>query len=132
MYPVVGRTGQAALQIAYHIGSTVYEMGGICGKETILEDKHGISEEPILCGHNTNFPKGFMRMIASRGADVVFNSLSGDILMASGVLVAGYSRIVETDETDIAANSNLPLMPFLRNVLFIDFGLAVWQKGQTG
>ncbi|KAI0184479.1 putative polyketide synthase [Xylaria flabelliformis] len=128
IHAAAGGTGQAAVQIAHYIGATVYATVGSTEKKQLLMETYGIPEDRIFYSRNTDFAKGVMRMTAGRGVDVVINSLSGESLVASWGLVADHGRFVEIGKADIAGNSNLPMLPFLRNVSFIGFDLTAWQR----
>lgn len=128
IHAAAGGTGQAAVQIAHHVGATVYATVGSADKKQLLMDEYGIPEERIFYSRNTDFAKGVMRVTGGRGVDVVLNSLSGESLVASWGLVASHGRFVEIGKTDIVANSGLPMLPFLRNASFIGFDLTAWAQ----
>lgn len=57
-------------------------------------------------------------MTGGRGVDVVLNSLSGEALRQSWLLVAPYGRFIELGKRDIVENSGLDMAPFIKNVSF--------------
>lgn len=69
-------------------------------------------------------------MTQGRGVDVVFNSLSGDGLIASWECIAQFGRFIEIGRKDIDARGSLPMHPFSRNAAF--FGLDLSDIGRKG
>ena len=78
-----GGTGQAAIQIARHLGAKIFTTVGSNEKKRLLIDTYGILEDHILYDRDTTFAQGIMRLTRNRGVDVVLNSLSGENLWAS-------------------------------------------------
>ena len=86
-----GGTGQAAIQVAKHIGAEIYVTVGSDDKKKLLIDTYAISEDHIFYSRNTSFAQGIMRMTGNRGVDVVLNSLSGEGLVTSWECIAPVS-----------------------------------------
>lgn len=63
-------------------------------------------------------------MTAGRGVDVVLNSLSGKLPVASWELIAPFGRFVEIGRKDVDTRGYLPMYPFIRNAQFIGVDLA--------
>lgn len=113
-----GGTGQMAIQLAKLIGAEVYVTVGFLEKKQLLQQLYQIPEDHIFYSRDTSFASGIMRMTASRGVDVVLNSLSGDSLVASWEIIAPFGRFIELGKTDIQANSKLPMLHFAKTVSF--------------
>ena len=86
-----GGTGQAAIQVAQHIGAEIYVTVGSDEKKTLLMTEYGIPEDHIFYSRNISFAQGVMRMTGNRGVDVVLNSLSGEGLSPSWGCIAPVS-----------------------------------------
>ncbi|KNG81069.1 putative polyketide synthase [Aspergillus nomiae NRRL 13137] len=119
-----GGTGQAAIQIAQYLGAEIYTTVGSEAKKQLLIDTYGIPENHIFSSRSTGFAKAVMRRTAGKGVDVVFNSLSGDAMLASWECIAAYGRFIETGKRDILSNNGLPLGMFARNTTFRGFDLT--------
>jgi len=126
-----GGTGQAAVQIAKHLGAemVLVTVGSREKKELVMKE-YGIPEEHVFWSRNTSFAKGVMRVTKGRGVDVVVNSLSGEGLVASWGCVAAYGRFIEIGKRDIMANANLPMAGFAKNASFIGFDATTWHKAR--
>ncbi|KAJ5692411.1 reducing type I polyketide synthase [Penicillium macrosclerotiorum] len=128
IHAAAGGTGQAAVQIAQHLGATVFATVGSKKKKDLLVQEYGIPEERIFYSRDTSFAQGIMRATGGRGVDVVLNSLAGDSLRASWACIANYGRFVEIGKKDVLENASLPMLPFGRNAAFIGFDASTWQK----
>ena len=126
-----GGTGQAAVQIARHLGAgAIFVTVGSAEKKELVMREYGIPEQNVFWSRDTSFAKGIMRVTKGRGVDVVVNSLSGEGLIASWQCVADYGRFVEIGKRDIMANSNLPMAVFAKNASFIGFDATTWHKAR--
>lgn len=121
-----GGTGQAAIQLAQHIGAEVFVTVGSNAKKELLMNEYGIPEDHILHSRDTTFVDPIMRMTSGRGVDVILNSLAGDSLFASWNCLARYGRFVEIGKKDILANSKLSMLKFNDNVTFSSFDGSTW------
>lgn len=86
-----GGTGQAAVQVAKYLGANIYVTVGSTEKRHHLATTYGIAETNIFYSRDTSFLHGIMRETCGRGVDVVLNSLSGDLLVASWECIASVS-----------------------------------------
>jgi NADPH:quinone reductase-like Zn-dependent oxidoreductase len=125
-----GGTGQAAIQIAQHLGATIYVTVGTEEKKQHLMDTYGISEDHILFSRDISFAQGIKRLTKGRGVDVVLNSLSGESLAASWECVAPFGRFIEIGKKDIQAHNKISMSPFEENRTFsaIDLALMTQQR----
>jgi NADPH:quinone reductase-like Zn-dependent oxidoreductase len=124
IHAAAGGTGQAALQIAQHVGAEIFATVGSQEKQDLLITRYGIASDHILYSRDTSFAEGIKKLTAGRGADVVLNSLAGEQLVASFECIAPYGRFLEIGKADILSHANLPMFPFLRNVSFAAIDLA--------
>ncbi|MCJ1398962.1 hypothetical protein MMC11_002163 [Xylographa trunciseda] len=110
-----GGTGQAAIQVAKHIGAEIYVTVGSDDKKKLIMETYAVPEDHILYSRNTSFAQGIMRMTGNRGVDVVLNSLSGEGLVASWECIAPFGRFVKIGKRDINSHGTLP---FDKNATF--------------
>ncbi|OBI52407.1 type I polyketide synthase [Mycobacterium sp. E787] len=94
-----GGVGQAAIQIARHLGAEVYA--------TAHPDKHrvltemGVDPGRIASSRTLDFVDTFKTATDGRGMDVVLNSLAGDFVDGSLQLLPRGGSFVEIGKTDI-------------------------------
>ncbi|KAF2463891.1 reducing type I polyketide synthase [Lindgomyces ingoldianus] len=122
-----GGTGQLAIQIAQHLGATIFVTVGTEEKKQLMIQKYHIPEDHVFSSRSIGFASHLMRLTNGRGVDVVLNSLSDEKLAASWECMAPLGRFVEIGKKDVFANSKLSMLPFAKNVSFtvVDmFGLA--------
>ena len=117
--------GQAAIQLAKHIGAEIFVTVGNLEKRRLIMREYQIPEDHIFNSRDTTFAKGILRMTNGRGVDVVLNSLAGEALRQTWECIAMFGRFIEVGKKDILANSGLEMMPFLRNVTFASVNLEV-------
>lgn len=65
-----------------------------------------------------------MSVSQGKGADLVLNSLGGELLHASWKCVAEFGQLIELGNRDLAEHGKLDLEPFLENRTYacIDYG----------
>ncbi|TVY91260.1 Highly reducing polyketide synthase [Lachnellula willkommii] len=127
-----GGTGQAAVQIALHLGAEVFATVGSREKKQLIMSQYQIPEDHIFYSRDLSFADGIKRMTQGRGVDVVLNSLAGDQLVATWECIAPYGRFMEIGRRDIDNHGNLPMYSFLRNASFtgVDLAAIVQQRPQ--
>lgn len=124
IHSAAGGTGQAAVQVAQHLGAIIIATVGTEDKRELLAERYGLAPDYVLSSRDTSFAQGVMRLTGGRGVDVVFNSLSGEGLIASWECVAPFGRFIEIGKKDIIASNPLPMAPFAHNVSFSAYDLS--------
>ncbi|KAF2150161.1 reducing type I polyketide synthase [Myriangium duriaei CBS 260.36] len=123
-----GGTGQAAVQIAQHIGAEVFVTVSSEAKKNQLIEHYGLEADHILYSRDTSFAKAIHRLTDGRGVDVILNSLAGISLLRSWDCLAPYGRFVEIGKKDILENWSLPMIHFNRCRSFMAFDGIAWIK----
>ncbi|KAH8721624.1 KR domain-containing protein [Ilyonectria robusta] len=118
IHAAVGGTGQAAVQLAKHLGLTVYATVGTDEKHQLLMKQYGIPEEHIFNSRDSSFVKGIERITNGRGVDCVLNSLSGELLRQSFGCLATFGTFIEIGLRDITDNMRLDMRPFRKSTTF--------------
>lgn len=127
-----GGVGQAAIQLAQHIGGEIFATVGSAAKRQILIDRYNIPEDHIFSTRSRTFKHGVLRLTKDKGVDVVLNSLSGEWLNDSWECVARLGTFVEIGKTDIYKRSHLSMVPFDRSITFAAVDLVVLFESQIG
>ncbi|WP_191499965.1 type I polyketide synthase, partial [Mycobacterium simulans] len=100
-----GGVGQAAIQIAGHLGAQVFSTAHP-NKQQILHDL-GVAPEQIASSRTLDFASAFAEATDHQGVDVVLNSLAGDFVDASLQLLPRGGSFIEIGKTDIRAPSQI-------------------------
>lgn len=116
-----GGVGQAAIQLARHIGAEVYTTVGDAAKRAVVRDKYGIPDDHIFYSRDLSFAKAIKRATKWRGVDVVLNSLAGEALHASWHCLAPDGHFVEIGLKDVLANTRLDMRPFANSSASFSF-----------
>ncbi|MCJ1403811.1 hypothetical protein MMC11_007034 [Xylographa trunciseda] len=124
VHAAAGGVGQAALQIAKHIGMEIFATVGSLDKRRLIQEVYGIPEDHIFASRDVSFAKGVMRMTHGRGVDVVLNSLSGELLRQTWHCIAANGTFIEIGLKDILSNTGLDMQPFSQNATFAFFNLS--------
>lgn len=121
IHAAAGGVGQAAVQIARHLGLIVYVTVGSEDKRKLLVNTYGIPEKHIFNSRDASFAKSVMRVTNGRGVDCVLNSLSGELLRTSWECLATFGTFVEIGLRDILDNTRLDMRPFGKSTTFTFF-----------
>ena len=124
IHAAAGGVGQAAIQLAQHIGAEIFATVGSPEKRKLIMDTYGIPADHIFGSRDKSFARGVLAATGGRGVDVVLNSLAGTLLQESFNLVAQFGHFVEIGKRDLESNSHLEMLPFTRNISFSSFDLG--------
>ncbi|KUJ07891.1 reducing type I polyketide synthase [Mollisia scopiformis] len=131
IHAAAGGTGQAAVQLAQNLGAEVFVTVGSHGKKKIVMEQYNVPEDHIFYSRDSSFADGIKRMTGGRGVDVVLNSLSGKLLIASWESIAPFGRFIEIGRKDIDSRGQLPMYPFIKNTMFAGVDLAAYIMGEA-
>ncbi|KAK4042013.1 PKS01 highly reducing polyketide synthase [Parachaetomium inaequale] len=125
IHAAAGGVGQAALQIAQHLGLEIFATVGSDPKRRLLREVYGVRDDHIFSSRDSReFAQGVKGMTpGGRGVDVVLNSLPGEALRQSWYCVAPFGTFVEIGVRDILDNARLEMRPFLEGGTFTFFDL---------
>ncbi|KAF7532113.1 hypothetical protein G7054_g8247 [Neopestalotiopsis clavispora] len=118
-----GATGQAAVNLAQHVGAEVYATCSSKKKRDLLVETYGIEPDHVFSSRDPSFAPAIMAATGGKGVDVVLNSLSGALLKATWDCVARFGRLVDITKVDIEANRGLETAPFGRCAVYTSFDL---------
>ncbi|KAL2074713.1 hypothetical protein VTL71DRAFT_8492 [Oculimacula yallundae] len=110
-----GGVGLAAIQVAQMLGAEIYTTVGSESKVQYLMETCGIPRNRIFNSRSDSFVENLLRETGGKGADVVLNSLSGELLHASWKCVAEWGTMVEIGKRDLLGNGRLDMHQFLAN-----------------
>ncbi|RDL39057.1 uncharacterized protein BP5553_03397 [Venustampulla echinocandica] len=131
IHAAAGGTGQAAVQLAQNIGADVFVTVGSQAKKKPVIEQYNIPEDHIFYSHDSSFADGIKRMTKGRGVDVILNSLSGKLLVASWESIAPFGRFVEIGRKDIDTRGHLPIYPLIKNASFAGVDLGAYIVGEA-
>ncbi len=116
-----GGVGQAAIQIAKHLGLEIFATAGTPEKRQLLLDM-GVPH--VMSSRTLEFADQVMQITAGRGVDAVLNSLAGDFIPKSFSVLAPFGRFLEIGKIDIYKNTAVGLEPFKNNISYFVIDLA--------
>ena len=116
--------GQAAIQIAKHIGAEIFVTVGSDKKRKIVSS-YGVAADHIFDSRSLSFVSAIQRLTNGRGVDVVVNTLAYEALHETWACISPLGRFVQLDKKDILANSSLDMKHFLSNVSFSSVNVEV-------
>jgi len=123
IHAAAGGVGQAAVQLAKHLGLVIYVTAGSESKREFIMEQYGIASEHIFNSRDSSFAKGIQRVTNGRGVDCVLNSLSGELLRVSWNCLATFGTFVEIGMRDITDNMRLDMRPFVKSATFTSFDI---------
>lgn len=113
-----GALGQAAIQIARHIGAEIFTTTSNSIKRQLLIDLYEIPSDHIFSSRSTSFKDSILEMTGGEGVDVALNALSGELFHATWECVAELGTFVEVGKMEIRRNGQLDMEQFDKNVTF--------------
>lgn len=128
-----GGVGQAALQLARHLGCSdedIFITVGNEDKKKFLMDEYNVPESRILSSRSTpmDLRRRLMLMTNNQGVDVVLNSTTGEMLSESWECVAPFGFHIELGKADIERRRHISMGPFTRNVTFSSVDMTIVSK----
>lgn len=116
-----GGVGQAAIQIAKHLGLTIFSTAGTPEKRKLLRD---MGVDHVLDSRTLEFADEIMRITGGVGVDAVLNSLAGDFIPKNFSVLKTFGRYMEIGKVDVYGNSKIGLEPLRNNISFFVIDLA--------
>jgi len=100
-----GGVGQAAINVALHMGCTVFVTVGTPEKKQFIRSTFPqIPEANIGNSRETTFEQMVLERTEGKGVDMVLNSLAGDKLLASLRCLAMHGRFLEIGKVKLYFN----------------------------
>ncbi|CAG9956932.1 unnamed protein product [Clonostachys rosea f. rosea IK726] len=126
-----GGTGQAAVQVAQHIGAQVLATVGTEEKKALLKEQYGIDSDHIFSSRVASaFSRGVQRTTKDQGVDVILSALSGEGFISSWECLAPFGRFMEIGKRNIHERKSLPMARFDTGVSFHAFDIGVVCKSR--
>lgn len=116
-----GGVGQAAIQIAKHLGLVTFSTAGTPEKRQLLVD---MGVDHVLDSRTLEFADEIMRITNGEGVDAVLNSLAGDFIPKNFSVLKTFGRYMEIGKVDVYGNSKIGLEPLRNNISFFVIDLA--------
>ncbi|WP_438363637.1 SDR family NAD(P)-dependent oxidoreductase [Streptomyces marincola] len=99
VHAAAGGVGMAAVQLAQHLGATVFATASEAKQATVRE--LGVPAERIASSRDLDFRDAFLAATDGAGVDVVLDSLAREFVDASLELLPRGGRFLEMGKTDI-------------------------------
>ena len=116
-----GGVGQAAIQIAKHLGLEIFATAGSLEKRDLLCEL-GVAH--VMNSRTLEFADEVLQITRGRGVDAVLNSLAGDFIPKSLSTLAPFGRFLEIGKIDIYKNTAIGLETFKNNISYFAIDLA--------
>ena len=101
-----GGVGQAAIQIAQHLGLEIFATAGTPEKRQMLQNM-GVPH--VMNSRTLEFAEQIMEITEGTGVDAVLNSLAGEFIPKSLSVLAPFGRFLEIGKIDVYGNTKLGL-----------------------
>ena len=123
-----GGVGQAAIQIARHIGAQIFVTVSNEAKRHLLIEKYHIDPSHVFSSRSRHFRDGVMYLTQGQGVDVVLNSTSGEMLAEMWNCLAAFGTFVEIGKTDTSKKNRLDMGNFDKSTTFTSVDLSLLSK----
>jgi acyl transferase domain-containing protein/NADPH:quinone reductase-like Zn-dependent oxidoreductase/NADP-dependent 3-hydroxy acid dehydrogenase YdfG len=121
IHAAAGGVGLAAIEIARAAGARIIATVGSKEKEEFVRS---LGVRHIFSSRTPEFATAVMEATEGHGADIVLNSLSGEMIGRGLEALAPYGRFVELGKRDIYDDRQVGLRVFRRNISFHVVDLA--------
>lgn len=121
IHAAAGGVGQAAIQVAKHLGLEVFATAGTPEKRALL---HSMGVAHVMNSRTVEFADQVMRRTSGTGVDAVLNSLAGEFIPKSLSVLAPFGRFLEIGKIDVYGNSKVGLAAFKNNISYHMVDLA--------
>ncbi|MGZ5829725.1 MAG: SDR family NAD(P)-dependent oxidoreductase [Xanthobacteraceae bacterium] len=122
IHAAAGGVGQAAIQIARHLGARVLATASPAKQALVAS----LGADAVFNSRDLSFAEAARGATSGEGVDLVLNSLAGDALIHSVDLLKPFGRFIELGKRDIFANRPLDLRSLRDNRRFFTVDLASW------
>ncbi len=115
IHGAAGGVGIVAIQIARHLGATVFATAGSSEKRDFLR-LMGIQD--VFDSRSLSFADDVLAVTNGTGVDVILNSLAGEGMRRSLAVLKPFGRFLELGKRDFVENTSLGLRPFRENISY--------------
>jgi len=116
-----GGVGQAAVQIAQHLGLEIFATAGTPEKRRLLSEM-GVPH--VMNSRTLEFADQVLEITEGRGVDAVLNSFAGDFIPKSLSVLAPFGRFLEIGKVDVYRNTKVGLQRLKDNITYHVIDLA--------
>ncbi len=116
-----GGVGQAAIQIAKHLGLEIFSTAGTDEKRQLLRD---MGVHHVMNSRTLDFADEIMEITGGEGIDCVLNSLAGDFIPKSFGCLRRFGRFVEIGKIDVYGNTKFGMEMLKDNISYFVVDLA--------
>nr|POE87424.1 highly reducing polyketide synthase azab [Quercus suber] len=101
IHAAAGGVGQAAIQLAKHVGAEIFVTVSSLEKKQLIVDTYGIPKDHIFNSRDLTFADAVMRATNGKGVDVVINSLAGEALRKTWTCMRSFGRFIEVGKKSV-------------------------------
>jgi len=116
-----GAVGQAAIQIAQHLGLEIFATAGTPEKRRLLRE---LGVPHVMNSRTLEFADQMLEVTHGRGVDAVLNSLAGAFIPKSLSVLGSFGRFLEIGKIDVYGNTKVGLAALKNNVSYFVIDLA--------
>ena len=125
--------GQAAIQYAQMIEAIIYVTVSTVEDCEFLESEYAIPRENIFACKDIGFAKSIMRLTNGAGVDVVFNTLTGEVLQETVSCLASFGHFIHVSRKGTRADAmiDLALLQKCATMATVDIELMMERRPET-
>lgn len=124
-----GGVGQAAIQIAQHLGLEIFSTAGSEEKRQMLRD---MGVHHVMNSRTLDFADEIMAITGGQGVDCVLNSLAGDFIPKSFHCLRRFGRFIEIGKIDVYGNTKFGMEMLKNNISYFVVDLAQHLESKPG
>ncbi|KAI0896065.1 hypothetical protein F4806DRAFT_502417 [Annulohypoxylon nitens] len=120
--------GQAAINAAQYVHAEIIATVSSEAEKQFLIEHYHIPADHIFSNKDNGFVQGIKRIMNGLGAQVILNSLTGELLRETWHCIAPFGRFIELGMKDIRSNTGLDMVPFANNAIFAGVNLLTMYR----
>ena len=118
IHGAAGGVGQAAIQLARHLGAEIFATAGSDEKRDFVSL---LGADHVFDSRSLSFADDILAVTQGEGVDVVLNSLAGEAIRRNLRVLKPFGRFLELGKRDFYENTPIGLRPFKDNISY--FGI---------
>lgn len=129
VHAAAGGVGQAALQVAGHLGLDVFVTVGSAEERELVGAQYQVGDDHVFSSRDLCFWEGVMAATDGRGVDCVLDLFGGEVAGESWRCLAPFGTLVQIGLGDVVGSSVLEMRPSGSSATFCSLDRGEWRSG---
>ncbi|KAI6442156.1 Type I Iterative PKS [Pyricularia oryzae] len=128
VHAAAGGVGQAALQVAGHLGLDVFVTVGSAEERELVGAQYQVGDDRVFSSRDLCFWEGVMAATDGRGVDCVLDLFGGEVAGESWRCLAPFGTLVQIGLGDVVGSSVLEMRPSGSSATFCSLDIELMER----